>query len=483
MANWFNVDKKGLAKLMAGKSKAFVLYELLQNAWDQKVTKVDVTITPVNSVPMTEIAVEDNDPEGFADLAHAYTLFAESDKKSDAKKRGRFNIGEKLVLALAREATIETRSGAVRFDRSGRHEVRSKRTAGSRITVLMPMTRAEHQELMNAAHRVIVPTKIKTTINGQPIARREPVAEFTASLPTVVADDEGVMKATHRRTAVRVHEPIKGEVATLYEMGIPVVETGDRYDVDVQQKVPLNMDRDNVTPAYLRAIRVAVLNATYGRITEEEATQTWVKEACGDERVDETALRRTLGLRFGDSAVAYDPSDPEANKRSAAEGRQVVYGGSLSAGEWEMARRAGTLPPAGTVTPSPKPYGEGEPLDTIPEGDWTPGMRRFAQFAKSIARELLGVDVSVRIAREFDWNYGATYGSSGLVVNLMRVGHGFFEDKTAQFALLIHEYGHHYCGDHLSKDFYQALATLGARMTMLALDKPEVFHDRDTRDS
>ena len=169
MANWFNVDKKGLAKLMAGKSKAFVLYELLQNAWDQKVTKVDVTITPVNSVPMTEIAVEDNDPEGFADLAHAYTLFAESDKKNDAKKRGRFNIGEKLVLALAREATIETRSGAVRFDRSGRHEVRSKRTAGSRITVLMPMTRAEHQELMDAAHRVIVPTKIKTTINGQPI--------------------------------------------------------------------------------------------------------------------------------------------------------------------------------------------------------------------------------------------------------------------------------------------------------------------------
>ncbi len=295
MANWFNVDKKGLAKLMAGKSKAFVLYELLQNAWDQKVTKVDVTITPVNSVPMTEIAVEDNDPEGFADLAHAYTLFAESDKKSDAKKRGRFNIGEKLVLALAREATIETRSGAVRFDRSGRHEVRSKRTAGSRITVLMPMTRAEHQELMDAAHRVIVPTKIKTTINGQPIARREPVAEFTASLPTVVADDEGVMKATHRRTAVRVYEPIKGEVATLYEMGIPVVETGDRYDVDVQQKVPLNMDRDNVTPAYLRAIRVAVLNATYGRITEEEATQTWVKEACGDERVDETALRAHLG--------------------------------------------------------------------------------------------------------------------------------------------------------------------------------------------
>ena len=424
---------------------------------------------------MTEITVEDNDPEGFTNLAHAYTLFAESDKKHDAKKRGRFNIGEKLVLAMAREAIIETRSGAVRFDRTGRHEVRSKRTDGSRITVTMPMTRAEHKELMDAAHRVIVPAKIKTTINGQLIPRREPIAEFTASLPTVIANEEGVMKPTNRRTVVRVYEPAEGEAATLYEMGIPVVETGDRYHVDVQQKVPLNMDRDNVTPAYLRAIRVAVLNATYGRITEEEATQTWVKEACGDERVDETALRRTLGLRFGNSAVAYDPSDPEANKRSAAEGRQVVYGGSLSAGEWEMARRAGVLPPAGAVTPSPKPYGEGEPLNTIPENEWTPGMRRFADFAKLIAKELLDVDVSVRIAREFDWNYDATYGSGGLVVNLMRVGHAFFEDQEAQFALLIHEYGHHYCGDHLCKDFYRALTKLGAKMTVLALQKPEVF--------
>lgn len=41
---WFDVDRKGLAKLMAGRSKAFVLYELLQNAWDQRVTQVSVTI-------------------------------------------------------------------------------------------------------------------------------------------------------------------------------------------------------------------------------------------------------------------------------------------------------------------------------------------------------------------------------------------------------------------------------------------------------
>lgn len=477
--NWFNVDKKGLAKLMAGRSKAFVLYELLQNAWDQRAPNVNVTITPVNGRPLTRIVVEDDDPEGFTDLAHAYTLFAESAKKGDAEKRGRFNIGEKLVLALAQEAVIATTKGTVRFDSAGRHEARTRREAGSCITVNLPLTRAEHTELLDAAHRVIVPKGLTTSINGKALPCREAITEFTVGLPTIVADAEGVMKPTTRRTIVQVYEPEPGEVATLYEMGIPVVETGDRFHVNVGQKVPLTLDRDNVTPAYLRAIRVAVLNATHDRITGEDATKTWVKEACSDHHIEDAAVCRTMTLRFGERAVAYDPSDPEANKRAVADGRQVVHGGNLSALEWDMARRAGALPAAGTVTPSPKPYGsDGEPLNVIPLAEWTPGMERFAAFAKLIGYELLGVEVAVRIVRGFGWNYDATYGpNSGLVVNLMRVGHDFFNSPIGekQLDLLIHEYGHHYCGDHLAADFHRALTRLGAKMTLLALRSPEVF--------
>ena len=105
------------------------------------------------------------------------------------------------------------------------------------------------------------------------IPPRVPIVQFEVTLPTLIADKEGVMKPTSRKTAVRLYEPAEGETATIYEMGIPVVETGDRFHVDVQQKVPLNMDRDNVTPAYLRAIRVAVLNATHDRITGEDAAR------------------------------------------------------------------------------------------------------------------------------------------------------------------------------------------------------------------
>ena len=128
MSNWFDVDKAGLAKLVASKPRAFIVYELLQNAWDQKVTCVDVTLEPVAGTRNAQITVADDDPDGFADLRDAYTLFAESRKKGNAEQRGRFNLGEKLVLALAKAACIETTTGSVRFDEQGRHASRSGAT-------------------------------------------------------------------------------------------------------------------------------------------------------------------------------------------------------------------------------------------------------------------------------------------------------------------------------------------------------------------
>src|SRR5437899_12208262 len=69
------------------------------------------------------------------------------------------------------------------------------------------------------------------------------------------------MRNTERKTRVNLYERLPGEVAMIYEMGIPIVELGDdKWHVNVMQKVPLSRDRDNVNPAYLRKIRVGVLN-------------------------------------------------------------------------------------------------------------------------------------------------------------------------------------------------------------------------------
>ena len=207
---------------------------------------------------------------GFADMRDAYTLFAESRKKGNVEKRGRFNLGEKLVLALAKSARIESTTGTVHFTEGGiRRNSRHAREKGSMFQATIPMTKAEKDEMLEATRRLIVPAGIGTTINGVPLPARTPVTVFETILPTVLADNEGVLRKTTRKTQVYVYEPLPGETPTLYELGIPVVETGDRFHVDVAQKVPLNMDRDNVTPAYLRAIRVAVLNATHEILDSE----------------------------------------------------------------------------------------------------------------------------------------------------------------------------------------------------------------------
>src|SRR5205809_507342 len=41
--------------------------------------------------------------------------------------------------------------------------------------------------------------------------------------------------------------------------------------------------------------------------------------------------------------------------------------------------------------------------------------------------------------------------------------------------LILHEFGHQYESDHLSREYYRALTRLGAKLTMLALEEPQFF--------
>jgi hypothetical protein len=218
--------------------------------------------------------VEDDDPEGFKNLSHAYTLFAESEKKSDPTKRGFLNLGEKLVIAACEESEVASTTGTVIFDKDGRRQTRSKRERGSQFSGLVRMTRAEYEETVTKVRTLIPPEKIKTTFNGEVLAYRAPLKVFSAQLPTVIADEEGFMRPTRRKTEVSVYAPRTGESPTLYEMGIPVVETNDKWHVNISQKVPLNMDRDNVTPAFLREVRTLVLNEMFEHIEGQEAAAT-----------------------------------------------------------------------------------------------------------------------------------------------------------------------------------------------------------------
>lgn len=479
---WFDVDKEGLRQLIEQHGKGRLIAELLQNAFDEEVTAVTVRLTLLPGRSLAELIVEDDAPQGFRDLGHAYTLFAASYKKAQPEKRGRFNLGEKLTLAVCQEARIATTTGTVAFTADGKRRVlaRRKRERGSEFRAILRMTRAEFDEACAYVRTLLPPEGVAVSFNGEPLPSRHPIHTFEATLETEVADEEGFLRRRIRKTVVRLFEPLPGEVPTLYELGLPVVETGDRWHIDVSQKVPLTVSRDNVPPAFLRDLRTLVLNEMHRRLNEEDAHATWVQQATSDPACSNEAIATFLDLRFGTNRASFDPSDPEANKAVQASGGVVVTGRMLNRQQWRKARDARAIEPAGKVRPTTKPYSldlAAPAAEVIPASQWSAAIRNVVDYAAFLAWELMGVTLTVTIVRTTN-NFLACYGAGRLDLNLLRLGEDWFEQGAGEDmdCLLIHEFGHQYSGDHLSDDYHEALCRLGAKLKQLALNKPDVLH-------
>jgi hypothetical protein len=743
---WFEVDRKGLAQIIERRGKAFVIAEVLQNAWDEPITRVDLTLKPIPGKPQAELQVIDDSPDGFRDLRDAFTLFAPSYKKGDPEKRGRFNLGEKLLLSISVFANITSTTGTVTFGDNGRTETtRTKRPAGTSLLAHLKMTRAEVEEALEFAKRLIPPDGVTTTINGEELPHRTYVSAGEATLPTEISDEDGVLRRTRRKSQVLVFEPMEGESPTIYEMGIPVVEHDGRWHVDVCvapetkiltrdlryisagsvvegdellgfdenrvghrrrfrsssvvrsrivkrpcyrlvfddgtevicssdhqwvtawsktkrwlstgrlrptrgrkpgsrvvrlldvwdtgvhrsdgylagafdsdgwllqrettnpiggvanrvgfsqneglvldhvggllavrgfkfqtrrlepseggarnrtaphtqlflsdrqeilrflgqirphrlldqfnpdllgslptqrcvrlvekefsgrrevvsiettthtyiaeglashncQKVPLNLERDNVTPGYLRKIRTFLLNEMSEHLTREDTTQPWVRDALP--QASDSAVRKTLTKMVGKKAVVVDPSNPEANKRALEQGRTLVHGGTFSKEIWTAARRAfkdsKTLAPAGQVIETGVPSSP-DGVPPIPEATWTPRMEVLRVYAQRFGEHVIGKTVTVQFYKVSRFRqgcgaFGAWYGRSfvmpTLSFNIGVLGKWWVEkpDQEAVDRLLIHEFAHDKVSDHLSDEFHRECCRIGAKLRTLRWD-------------
>lgn len=468
----FEVDRTGLRMLLERKGKEFALYELVQNSWDQNVKEVKVTFTKPPGGRLATLKVEDDDPDGFADPRHAYTLFASSPKKSNPRQRGRFNIGEKLVIAICEESRIVTTKGGVEFVGNERRTLRQRLNRGSVFEGSIRLTRPEFEECCEAMRRLIPPVGVNTYFNGELVPHREPIAVIEhIPLRTEIADAEGYLRPTTRHTEIRIYELLQGETGTLYEMGIPVVETGDDYHVDVQQKVPLNSDRDNVPPSYLLTIRTAVLNETHSKIDQEAANHVWVRQAMEDPDVSEGAVCTVIRKRFGEKVVSFDPSDLEANNRAVANGFTVVHGRSLSKAEWENVRRTGAVPSAGSLFRTNP--GEAKPVIAL---EPAPNEQRIVNAMNRLAQVIIGRSISITLFSDMADPAEARYGGGSLLLNKVRLGREFFDELNERVVdLLLHELGHECASNHLSDDYYQALSSSGARLAFAVAKDPSLL--------
>lgn len=332
----------------------------------------------------------------------------------------------------------------------------------------------------------IVSNDFPPASNFPPLPSRAPLRSFEAPLPTEVADDEGVLRKRTAKTRVEVYQVLLGETPSLYEMGLPVVETGDKWHVNVLQKVPdISFNRNNAPPAYLRHLRTIVANEMYAMLTEQDVGAGWVPEAIADPDLKPEAMECILDLKFGKHRAAYDPSDPESNKAFVAQGGTLITGGMLSRSQWANAKTHGLITPAGKLCPTSKPYSDdpnADPAKIVSRDKWSEGMTKIADYATYLARELMGVDLHINFVQTKN-NFVACFGSGVLDFNLLRLSRKWFDRGITEDVdeLLLHEFGHHFSGDHLSSDYHDALCTLGAKLKRLALERPEDIRRFDCR--
>jgi hypothetical protein len=462
---WFDVDKEGLAQLIQRRGAASAVVELVQNALDTDATEVDISLVTSGEEQAT-LSVADNDPHGFSDLAHAFTLFAPSVKKFNPTQRGRFNLGEKLVLALCEWAEVKSTTGTVRFDEHGRTEnKRSRRKAGSSFDALIRLTQEDIDQVADLVHRLLLPTGVLVTFNGQAVARRKPETSWRASLLTEVADDDGLLKARKRQTTITLYRPLEAEKFHLYELGIPVVEIDGAFHVNIGQKVPLNMERNNVTPAYLRAVQLSVVNNATDLVADEQAASGWVTDALADPAITDAAVRAIIEAKFGvplDKLVRYDPSDPQAHREAAAQGYIAIGGRSFNKEQWKAIDRAGIVPAAGKVTPSrPRPEDDtAEPeASVIPLGDLTETQRGVCNYIGDFAKALIGRRVKVQVVHD-SRKYLGSFGSGRtamITLNAQRLPKAWWVDQRRVDELTLSELAHE------GSDPYEAAIRLGAR--------------------
>lgn len=466
--NWFEVDRKGLRALQAGKSKTFVIRELVQNAFDEAITECRVTVKWVGR--HLTVIVEDDSPEGFLDLRHAYTLYADTYKRRDAEKRGRFNMGEKEVISICEYAEIITTKGAVSFSIEGRRNRQVTRFRGSHVRLEMHAKKEELLELTDYAKTILPPKGIKYYVDEEIIPYQEPFKTCEEILATEILDENGAFRSTQRKTRIDIH---KSDDPHLFEMGIPVCKIDCGYSINVQQKIPLSTDRTKVSQSYLKHLYAFILNQTYECLTEDTSSDTWVRTASTSPKVSGAAITEVVKKRFGDKVVVANPNDRVSIDRAVSEGYRVIRGAEMNAEEWANVKKNdiiesssskfGSLPATDCKTVKPTSIQEA-----------------IGEFAWKLANIFFAVSIKISWVHSKQSNYLAEYGHKTLVFNLAKIpDHWWTLTKgmidRAILDLLIHELCHEK-GYHYEKSYHEALTFMGSKLVIMMRDKPEFFN-------
>lgn len=460
--NWFDVDVEGLKALQKGKSKTFVIRELIQNAWDENIKNCELELSL--SGRNIKIIVKDDSLEGFKNLRDAYTLFGDTSKRKNVSQRGRFNFGEKQLISICERAIIKTTKGTVSFGKNGRDESDEKIKRGTIVEVEIEGSKEDLDLMIDYSKQLLIPSKIKFYVNNNRIKSKKPFKSFETILQTEIQDDN-FLKRTKRKTQVNL---IKEEETKLYEMGIPIMEIDCDYSIDVQQKVPLSFDRDSVNQTFIKELYVQVLNNVYEEIGEDNSSMSWIRSAMSGKGVISEAIDKILHNRYGDKFVVANPFDSNSVDEAIAHGYKVIQGAEMSKEEWANVKEYNLMESSSDLF--------GTDFSNAPTVNPDAKQLKVAELSKKIAKELMNIEIGVSFVKGGYNMVVAQYGNRCLTFNVSKLNNGFFDVPVSQrtLDLILHELGHE-AGNHTEESYHKLIIELGAKLTLLALNKPKFF--------
>ena len=164
---------------------------------------------------------------------------------------------------------------------------------------------------------------------------RKLIATTEATLKTQISDSPSEpLRESSRKTTVNIYSrPDMDEArveGALYEKGVYIQDIDMPYDVDVQQVVPMGVNRDTVSRAYLRDIYAEVLNVTTGRITENNVSDSWVQYALEDERVTSSTIKTVGTVQIGENGILSVPFREQENEDAYMSGMNLISPKAMS---------------------------------------------------------------------------------------------------------------------------------------------------------
>ena len=456
----FNVDTLGMRQLHQNRQPEQLVKELVQNVFDEEATTCRVTVETLEEGVM--VTVEDDGP-GFRDIRDAYTLMGDTPKRMNPEQRGRFNMGEKELISIARWARVETTGSTVEFPEEGGRTVRrNRRKRGTAIRAMMPWSREEAERLIGRMMLIRPPLGIDYRVNRKAVRRQDEIRVHSAILDTVIQETPGSpMRPTRRRTDLHILPPGE-EGGWIYEMGIPIQQIELGYSVDVMQKVPMPPNRDTVSESYLKRIYTEVLNAMHDEMQREEFSENWVRTGVENPAVEEGPVRAVIQNRYGEKVVTWS-SNTDANMKATDAGYQVLHPRSLGKAELENMRKLGGLLSANDIF--------GREDNETREVEPTPEMEEFAEWVRRLGR-MAGKEVApVFIHQESRTiaDCSMNTGNPTMRFNTRHLEPEFFAGRgEEQMDLVIHELGHAEMSGEMShgNQWGEACCRVGSRIAM-----------------